>query len=85
MAAAVVRRKVRRCGEVGEGGASLGLRERESKEVCPPGEIRGRANAFTLVCFIIYFPSLLEETVLGMACAGDVSRRLNDPRHVNSY
>lgn len=49
------------CGKVGEGGARLGLRE--SKEVCLLGGARGRA-----VClhfgFIIYFSSLLEDTML---------------------
>lgn len=69
------------CGKVGEGGARLGLRE--SKEVCLLGGARGRA-----VClhfgFIIYFSSLLEDTMPGTACAGCISRRLSDPRHVNS-
>lgn len=77
----VARRKLGGCGNVGDGGARLDLRE--SKEVGLLRGTRGRAVCFHFG-FIIYFLSLLEDTMPGTACAGRISRRLSDPRHVNS-
>lgn len=69
------------CGKVGEGGARLGLRE--WKEVGLLGGAGGRAVCFHFG-FIIDFLSLLEDTMTGTASAERISRRLSDPRRVNS-